>query len=85
MQFDFPLRYVGHAAEWDELIVEGDLNQREFIAFYIKEGKVLAAASSKRDTETAATIELLRLDQMPTADQLRQGKFAEHYPTLLGC
>ena len=84
MQFDFPLRYVGHATEWDELIVDGDLNQREFIAFYIKEGKVLAAASSKRDTETAAIIELLRLDQMPSADQLRQGKFAAQYPSLLG-
>jgi apoptosis-inducing factor 3 len=84
MQFDFPLRYVGHASEWDELIVDGDLDQREFIAFYIKDGQVLAAASSKRDTETAAIIELLRLDQMPAPDQLRQGKFAQLYPTLLG-
>ena len=85
MQFDFPLRYVGHATDWDELIVDGDLEKREFIAFYVKAGKVLAAASSKRDTETAAIIELLRLDQMPAPGLLRQGKFAEQYLTLLAC
>ncbi|PSB20168.1 NAD(FAD)-dependent dehydrogenase [Phormidesmis priestleyi ULC007] len=83
MQFQFPIRYVGHATEWDELIVDGDLNQREFIAFYVKDNQVLAAASSKRDTETAAIAELLRLNQMPTPDELRQGQFKLIYPALL--
>jgi apoptosis-inducing factor 3 len=84
MQFQFPIRYVGHATEWDELIIDGDLNQREFIAFYVKDNQVLAAASSKRDTETAAIAELLRLDQMPTPDELRQGQFKLKYPAFLG-
>ncbi|HTL90573.1 MAG TPA: FAD-dependent oxidoreductase [Leptolyngbya sp.] len=74
MQFQFPLRYVGHATEWDEVIVDGDLKQREFIAFYVKDNQVLAAASSKRDTETAAIAALMRSNQLPTADQLRQGQ-----------
>lgn len=73
MQFKFPLRYVGHAEQWDELIVDGDLQKRQFIAFYVKDNQVLAAATSKRDTETAAISELMRLDQMPTLDQLRSG------------
>jgi apoptosis-inducing factor 3 len=75
MQFKFPIRYVGHATDWDELIIDGDLNQREFIAFYVKENQVLAAASSQRDTETAAIAELMRLDRMPTPNELRQGTF----------
>lgn len=83
MQFEFPIRYVGHAIEWDELIVDGDLNQREFIAFYVKDNQVLAAASSQRDTETAAIAELLRLNQMPSLDELRQGQFKLKYPALL--
>ena len=83
MQFQFPIRYVGHAAEWDELIIDGDLNKREFIAFYVKDNQVLAAASSKRDTETAAIAELLRLNQMPAPDELRGGQFKLKYPALI--
>ena len=75
MQFDFPLRYVGHAKEWDEIIVDGDLQKREFIVFYVKENQVLATASSKRDTESAAITELMRLNKMPHPDVLRQGNF----------
>jgi apoptosis-inducing factor 3 len=73
MQFQFPLRYVGHAEQWDEIIFNGDLQTRQFIAFYIKDNQVLAAASSQRDTETAAISELMRLNQMPSPDALRNG------------
>jgi apoptosis-inducing factor 3 len=73
MQFKFPLRYVGHAEQWDELVVDGDLQKRQFIAFYVKDNQVLAAATSQRDTETAAISELMRLGQMPTPEQLRSG------------
>lgn len=75
MQFDFPLRYVGHAKEWDEIIVDGDLEKRKFIVFYIKDNQVLATASSKRDTESTAITELMRLNKMPHPDVLRQGNF----------
>lgn len=74
MQFKFPLRYVGHADQWDELIIDGDLQQRQFIAFYVKDNQILAAATSQRDTETAAINELMRLDRLPTPDELRTGK-----------
>ncbi|MBV8886882.1 MAG: FAD-dependent oxidoreductase [Chroococcidiopsidaceae cyanobacterium CP_BM_RX_35] len=71
MQFKFPLRYVGHAEQWDEIIFDGKPEEREFIAFYIKDNQVLAAATSQRDTETAAISELMRLNQMPTPEALR--------------
>ena len=74
-QFEFPLRYVGHAEQWDDIIVNGDLQKREFIVFYIKNNQVLAVASSKRDTETAAITELMRLNQMPSTEVLRQNNF----------
>ncbi|MBN3898707.1 MAG: FAD-dependent oxidoreductase [Nostoc sp. NOS(2021)] len=73
MQFKFPLRYVGHAQSWDEIIVDGDLQKQEFIAFYIKNNQVLAVATSHRDTETAAISELMRLNQMPNIEELRRG------------
>ncbi|MBN4003065.1 apoptosis inducing factor family protein [Nostoc sp. LPT] len=73
MQFDFPLRYIGHAQSWDEIIVDGDLQKQEFIAFYLKNNQVLAVATSHQDTETAAISELMRLNQMLTVDELRRG------------
>lgn len=41
-QFDLGMEYTGHAAEWDEIVIRGDEKGREFIAFWLKEGKVLA-------------------------------------------
>ncbi|MEH2009960.1 FAD-dependent oxidoreductase [Nostoc sp.] len=73
MQFKFPLRYIGHAESWDEIIVDGDLQKQEFIAFYVKNNQVLAVATSHKDTETAAISELMRLNQMLTVDELRRG------------
>lgn len=73
MQFQFPLRYVGHAEQWDEIIFNGDLLHRQFIAFYVKDNRVLAAATSQCDTETAAICELMRLNQMPSPEALRDG------------
>ena len=83
MQYQFPIRYVGHATEWDEVIIDGSLDERKFIAFYVKDDRVLAAASSKRDTETAAIAELLRIDKMPAPNDLREGQFNHLYPDLL--
>ncbi|WGV24121.1 FAD-dependent oxidoreductase [Halotia branconii] len=74
MQFKFPLRYVGHAESWDEIIIDGDLQKQEFIAFYVAKNQVLAVATSHRDQETAAISELMRLNQMPSIDELRNGK-----------
>jgi len=73
LQFEFPLRYVGHAEEWDEIIFDGELQKREFMAFYIKDNQVLAVAASQRDLEMAAVSELMRLNIMPKPDQLRNG------------
>ncbi|MFN6571124.1 FAD-dependent oxidoreductase [Dendronalium sp. ChiSLP03b] len=69
MQFKFGLRYVGHAQSWDEIVVDGDLQKQQFIAFYIKNNQVLAVATSHRDTETAAISEFMRWNQMPTVEE----------------
>jgi apoptosis-inducing factor 3 len=76
-QYKFPLRYVGHAEEWDEIIFDGELEKREFMAFYTKGDRILAAAASQRDTQMAAISELMRLDKMPTVEQLREARHME--------
>jgi NADPH-dependent 2,4-dienoyl-CoA reductase/sulfur reductase-like enzyme/nitrite reductase/ring-hydroxylating ferredoxin subunit len=46
-------RYVGHAAKWDKIIVDGDIQAKDFLAYYIKDRRVLAVAGNGRDEEMA--------------------------------
>ena len=41
-QYDVGMEYTGHAAEWDEVVIRGDLAAREFVAFWLRDGRVLA-------------------------------------------
>ena len=55
------LDYAGHAVNWDDLIIHGDLGKPEFLAYYVKDGHVIAAAAIDRDRDMAAVIELFSL------------------------
>jgi NADPH-dependent 2,4-dienoyl-CoA reductase/sulfur reductase-like enzyme/nitrite reductase/ring-hydroxylating ferredoxin subunit len=70
-QFDAGLLYVGHVARWDEIIYHGDVAARDFLAFYVKENRVLAVAGMNRDQDMAAVEELMRLDRMPEPAQFK--------------
>jgi NADPH-dependent 2,4-dienoyl-CoA reductase/sulfur reductase-like enzyme len=52
------LDYIGHATDWDDIIIHGDLLKPEFLAYYLRHGRVIAAAGLDRDQDTAALIEL---------------------------
>jgi 3-phenylpropionate/trans-cinnamate dioxygenase ferredoxin reductase subunit len=41
-QYDVGMEYTGYAAEWDEVVFRGDPESLEFIAFWLKDGRVLA-------------------------------------------
>lgn len=41
-QYDVGMEYTGHAAEWDDVVIRGDLAAREFVAFWLRDGRVLA-------------------------------------------
>ncbi len=47
-QYEVNLQYAGYHTEWDELVVRGSLEDRNFLAFYVKEGRVLAAVGIGR-------------------------------------
>jgi NADPH-dependent 2,4-dienoyl-CoA reductase/sulfur reductase-like enzyme len=72
-QFDVTLRYVGHATSWDEIIYQGDVASRDFLAFYVKDNRVAAVAGVNRDRELAAVEALMQTDRMPTPEQLKFG------------
>jgi NADPH-dependent 2,4-dienoyl-CoA reductase/sulfur reductase-like enzyme/nitrite reductase/ring-hydroxylating ferredoxin subunit len=73
-QFDLQINYVGHADAWDEIIVDGDIAKAEFIAYYVKDNRVLAAAGCKRDQQICALHELMQRNTVPRPDDLRNGK-----------
>jgi NADPH-dependent 2,4-dienoyl-CoA reductase/sulfur reductase-like enzyme/nitrite reductase/ring-hydroxylating ferredoxin subunit len=47
--YDVPINYVGHAEQWDEIVVEGDIAGRDCLVKYRSTGRVLAVASIHRD------------------------------------
>lgn len=41
-QYDVGMEYTGYATDWDEIVLRGDPASREFVAFWIKDGRVAA-------------------------------------------
>ena len=57
---------------WDEIIYQGSPADRNFLAFYVKNTQVLAAAGMQHEKEMAALAELMRLKQTPTSGRVSQ-------------
>ena len=41
-QFDVGMEYSGYAHDWDRVVFRGDVKGREFLAFWLKDGRVVA-------------------------------------------
>ncbi|HJP65746.1 MAG TPA: FAD-dependent oxidoreductase [Actinomycetota bacterium] len=39
-QYEHNLQYVGHAIAWDDLVIRGSLEERDFVAFYVNQGMI---------------------------------------------
>jgi len=68
------LRYCGVGAGFDDVIVDGNLDELKFVVYYVKQDKVVAVASMQRDPVVSKASELLRLGLMPTPAELKGGK-----------
>lgn len=73
MQAGLGLQYVGHASRWDEIIVDGQIAEKDFLAYFVNNGKVHAVAGMGRDRQLAAVQEVMRMDGLPPLDQIRSG------------
>jgi 3-phenylpropionate/trans-cinnamate dioxygenase ferredoxin reductase subunit len=47
-QFDLGMEYRGLATAWDQVVLRGDLEAREFDAFWLADGRVVAAMNANR-------------------------------------
>jgi len=68
------LRYCGSGFGYDDVIIQGNPDDMKFIAYYLKEGKVIAVSTMQNDPVVSKASELLRLGAMPSPDELRGGK-----------
>lgn len=65
------LRYVGHAEAWDEVVIQGDLDAWDFLAYYLQKGRLAAVLGAGRDADLCRVHECMRLRSLPAADELR--------------
>ena len=40
------MEYHGYASDWDRVVLRGDLAGRQFLAFWLKDGRVLAGMNA---------------------------------------
>jgi 3-phenylpropionate/trans-cinnamate dioxygenase ferredoxin reductase component len=59
-QYEYNLQYAGFHEEWDELLVRGSMDERNFVAFYRKDGRVLAAVAINRGKDLRRSIPLIK-------------------------
>jgi NADPH-dependent 2,4-dienoyl-CoA reductase/sulfur reductase-like enzyme/nitrite reductase/ring-hydroxylating ferredoxin subunit len=50
--YDVPINYVGHAEQWDEIAIDGDVAAKDCVLRYKSKGRVLAVASIYRDLDS---------------------------------
>jgi 3-phenylpropionate/trans-cinnamate dioxygenase ferredoxin reductase subunit len=70
-QYDFNLQYTGFHTEWDELIVRGSMEERNFVAFYLKDRRVLAAVAINRGRNLRRSMRLIKAQRPVDATKLQ--------------
>jgi 3-phenylpropionate/trans-cinnamate dioxygenase ferredoxin reductase subunit len=70
-QYEHNLQYAGFHTEWDELVVRGSMEERDFVAYYWKDGRVLAAVAINRGRDLRRSIPLIKAQEEIAAAKLR--------------
>jgi 3-phenylpropionate/trans-cinnamate dioxygenase ferredoxin reductase subunit len=58
-QYEFNIQYAGYHTEWDTLVVRGNLQERNFLAFYVKDGRILATVGIGRGEDVQRCMPLI--------------------------
>ncbi len=80
-QYHLKLRYVGYVEQWDKVIIDGDLAEPKFLAFYVQNKQIMSVAGMNHDQDIAAISELMRLQKMPDETIIKNGSV--NWPNLL--
>ena len=58
-QYDVNLQYAGFAKQWDDVVIRGSTEEREFVAFYMHEGMLLAALAMNRGRDVRRALKII--------------------------
>lgn len=71
------LQYIGHCKNYDEVYVDGDLNNidnLQFVAYYLQKDRVIGAAVYGRSPLAMIFNGAMQLNVMPTGTEIKAGK-----------
>jgi 3-phenylpropionate/trans-cinnamate dioxygenase ferredoxin reductase subunit len=69
-QYDLGMEYNGYATDWDRVLIRGDVAGREFLAFWLKDGHVLAGMNANIWDQGHDIKALIRSGAIIDADRL---------------
>ena len=69
-QYETGMEYSGHATEWDEVVFRGDVAAREFIAFWLKDERLVAGMNMNVWDVSDPIRDLIRSRRKLDADEL---------------
>ena len=75
-QFDLKLQMVGLSSGHDQVVVRGDLGSRSFIAFYLRDGIVIAADAVNAPRDFGWCKKIVALQHGFSIDELQDGDVA---------
>jgi 3-phenylpropionate/trans-cinnamate dioxygenase ferredoxin reductase subunit len=74
-QYDLGMEYNGYATDWDRIVIRGDVSGREFLAFWLKDGRVLAGMNANIWDQGDDIKALIRGGATVDADRLADPSF----------
>jgi 3-phenylpropionate/trans-cinnamate dioxygenase ferredoxin reductase subunit len=69
-QYDYNVQYAGFHGEWEEFVIRGNLNDRNFIGFYLQDQRIGAAVAINRRKDLRLTIPLIESKVEVEAEKL---------------
>lgn len=72
-QWDQSLQYTGYGNVWDEVFVDGNLNELKFIAYYLKDNKIVGFAAMNTPNAGNIMYEAFRNNKLPRATSIKNG------------
>jgi 3-phenylpropionate/trans-cinnamate dioxygenase ferredoxin reductase subunit len=70
-QYELNLQYAGLHTDWDELVVRGSMEERNFVDFYRKDGRALAVVAINRGRDLRRSVPLIKVQDQVEAAKLR--------------
>lgn len=74
-QYEHNIQYAGFHGEWDEFVVRGSLEQRNFVGFYLHNQRIGAAVAINRGKDLRLTMPLIQAGVRVEAEKLADESF----------